>query len=147
MGIKRLLVAVGVAVAGAAVLGATPTASADVSGGTAAQHCWSVPAVAYDSMQLWSYTHTVSWCGDKASITLIGSPQIVPSTRDATCAWLGVKDQRTESSPTLLTTFSMGEFACAGRNGVEHVTPWVFVTAYPNGSSQVETGVTTVPLS
>jgi hypothetical protein len=60
---------------------------------------------------------------------------------------LGVKDERTESSPTLLTSFSMGEFACVGKSGVEHVTPWVFVTAYPNGNSRVETGAVTVALS
>ena len=78
----------------ACAVGAVPAAaSAMPASGSATSTCWTVPAATHDDTGrgLWSYVHTVSWCGDQNKITLIGPPQVEVSTIDDTCVWQGIK--------------------------------------------------------
>lgn len=129
----------------ACAVGAVPAAaSAMPASGSATSTCWTVPAATHDDTGrgLWSYVHTVSWCGDQNKITLIGPPQVEVSTIDDTCVWQGIKSQQKEYRSGSWITQSMGEFACTGENGIpQQVNPWVIVTVHPNGSHEAAGGV------
>jgi hypothetical protein len=138
------IVAFVVAVSAAGVVGTAPAASAMPASGSATSTCWTAPAATHDDSGrgLWSYVHTVSWCGDQNKITSTVPPHIEVSTIDDTCVWQGVTSQRAEFRAESWITHSMGEFACTGEDGTpQQVNPWMTVTVHPNGSHDAVSGV------
>lgn len=142
----RAAIIASVAAVSASGFAGTVPAAASTAGTTPAPKCFSLPATVHDPESgrgLWTYVHSVSWCGDQVSITSTVPPRIEVSTTGAACVWQGVKSQRTDLRATSWKTTSMGEFACTGPDGMLwQVNPWVIVTAYPNGGYDAETGTT-----
>jgi hypothetical protein len=114
-----------------------------VSNAAPPRPCWTVPATAHDPVfgrSPWTYTHTVSWCGDLRSFKSTTAPRLDTGSTDGSCVWQGIKDQSATLTDRSWTTFSMGEFQCTDGIGVHQVNPWVIVTAYPDGRYDVGSG-------
>jgi hypothetical protein len=92
---------------------------------------------------LWTYTHTVTWCGDGTSITSVDPPVVEVDLLDKNCVWNGVTDAW--SGPPRgwsASTFSEGNVVCRSEDTTTRgMNPWVILTIYANGTHDTDMGI------
>lgn len=98
------------------------------------EQCWthSVP-VPEETGNLWTYVHTVRWCGDGRSVT---SVEVEGSYAKNSTHCKPDGDPVTDHGPHNggESTFSMGTLLCEGvSTGPQQVCPWVIVVVYGDG--------------
>lgn len=135
---RRLLTA---AVALFLAVAMAPTASAAKE-----PSCWSASEknAGYDRDNLlWTYSHTVNWCGDGDNVVSVDPPIVEFIPRDENCTWVGVTDAWADppGHPTA-ETFSVGHVVCTDADAIKHgMNPWIIVTVFADGRYSTDMGI------